>query len=127
MQQVASGEIQTRISAQAYAMVRAMESGEFRKIGVNCYRRSGEQYAEVELHPYREADARAQVGNLEAVRARRDAARVSRTLAALKHAAARGENVMPAMLEAVKAYATVGEITRELAQVFGRYQEPVRF
>ena len=127
VQQVASGEIQTRISAQAYAMVRAMESGEFRKIGVNCYRRSGEQYAEVELHPYREADARAQVGNLEAVRARRDAARVSRTLAALKHAAARGENVMPAMLEAVKAYATVGEITRELAQVFGRYQEPVRF
>ncbi len=127
VQQIASGEIQARISAQAYRMVRAKESGEFRKIGVNCYRQEGEQYAEVELHPYREADAQAQLTNLNAVRARRDAPRVSRTLAALKTAAVRGENVMPAMLDAVKAYATVGEITRELAQAFGRYQEPVRF
>ena len=127
VQQVASGEIQARVSAQAYKMVRAIENGGFRKVGVNCYRQEGEQYAEVELHPYREDDARAQVAGLDAVRARRDAAAVSRALGALKSAAARGENVMPAMMDAVKAYATVGEITRELVQVYGRYQEPVRF
>ena len=34
---------------------------------------------------------------------------------------------MPAMMDAVKAYATVGEMTREMVQVFGRYKEPVRF
>jgi len=127
VQQVASGEIQAHVSAQAYKMARAIENGEFRKVGVNCYRQEGEQYAEVELHPYREDDARAQVASLEAVRARRDAATVSRALIALKSAAARGENVMPAMMDAVKAYATVGEITQELVQVYGRYQEPVRF
>jgi methylmalonyl-CoA mutase N-terminal domain/subunit len=127
VQQVAAGKIQARVSAQAYKMVRAIESGEFRKVGVNCYRQEGERYAEVELHCYREGDARAQIAGLNAVRARRDASSVARALAVLKSAAACGQNVMPAMVDAVKAYATVGEITRELVEVFGRYQEPVRF
>jgi len=38
-----------------------------------------------------------------------------------------GVNLMPAIVEAVKAYASVGEITREMVQVFGRYREPIRF
>ena len=41
--------------------------------------------------------------------------------------AAAGRNVMPALVEAVKAYASVGEMTKELVGVFGRYQEPIRF
>ena len=127
VRQVACGEIQAQVSAQAYKMARAIESAEFRKVGVNCYRQEGEQYAEVELHPYREDDARAQIAGLNAVRARRDASKVAQVLAALKNAAACGQNVMPAMTDAVKAYATVGEITRQLVEVFGRYQEPVRF
>lgn len=127
VQQIASGEIQARVSAQAYKTLRAIESGAFRKVGVNCYRQEGEQYAGVELHPYRADDARAQVASLDAIRSRRDASSVKKALAALKNAAAAGENVMPAMNDAVKAYATVGEITRELVQVFGCYQEPVRF
>ena len=38
-----------------------------------------------------------------------------------------GANLMPAVVEAVKAYASVGEITQEMVKVFGRYREPVRF
>jgi len=127
VKQVASGEIQAKVSSQAYKMQRAIESGEFPKVGVNRYRLEGDQYAEVELHPYHEEDARKQVSTLNTVRARRDGASVKKALAALRAAAASGANVMPAMMDAVKAYATVGEMTREMVGVFGNYKEPVRF
>jgi methylmalonyl-CoA mutase N-terminal domain/subunit len=127
VKQVAEGAIQAKVSAQAYAMQRAIQSGEFRKVGVNCYRLDGEEHAEVELHPYRDEDARRQVASLNAVRERRDAVAVRSALAAVRAAARDGANVMPAVLTAVKAYATVGEITREFTDVFGRYREPIRF
>jgi methylmalonyl-CoA mutase N-terminal domain/subunit len=46
-------------------------------------------------------------------------------LAKIGAAARAGSNVMPAIVEAIKAYATVGEITGQLAAVYGRYREPV--
>jgi methylmalonyl-CoA mutase N-terminal domain/subunit len=52
---------------------------------------------------------------------------VTAALARLRTDAAEGRNVMPALMEAVKAYASVGEMTKELVAVFGRYQEPIRF
>ena len=45
----------------------------------------------------------------------------------MRGAAESRTNVMPAVVEAVKAYATVGEITQQLVGVYGRYREPVRF
>ncbi|MFO1402625.1 MAG: methylmalonyl-CoA mutase family protein [Steroidobacteraceae bacterium] len=127
VRQVASGEIQALVSRQAYHMLRDIQSGKFRKVGVNCYQSEGGEQAEVEMHPYQEDDARQQIASLDAVRRTRDAQAVKRTLAAVNAAARKGENVMPAIVEAVKAYASVGEITRELVQVYGRFQEPVRF
>ena len=41
--------------------------------------------------------------------------------------ASAGRNVMPSLVEAVKAYASVGEMTNQLVKIFGRYQEPIRF
>jgi methylmalonyl-CoA mutase N-terminal domain/subunit len=61
------------------------------------------------------------------MRASRDGARVVETLAQLRKDAEADRNVMPAIVEAVKAYATVGEITNELVAVYGRYKEPVKF
>ncbi len=124
---VAEGAIQAKVSAQAYRMQRAIEAGEFRKVGVNCYRSEQDEAHEVEMHPYNEADTERQTRALESVRAKRDAARVQQTLAAVRGAAQAGDNVMPAVIDAVKAYASVGEITLELAVVYGRYREPVRF
>ena len=97
-----------------------------RKVGVNCYR-VDEAPPEVELHPYDEAGAREQVARLAEVRRNRDAAAVARALDAVRRAAAEGSNTMPAIVDAVKAYASVGEITAALKQVFGAYREPVRF
>ena len=124
---VSEGIIQSRVSAQAYRMQRDIESGKFRKVGVNCYRNETEDEHPVEFHPYDEQGARVQIDGLNTVRAERDAARVRTALAALRSDAQAGRNVMPALMEAVKAYASVGEMTNELVAVFGRYREPVRF
>jgi methylmalonyl-CoA mutase N-terminal domain/subunit len=65
-----------------------------------------------------------QMARLEQVRRERDAAEVTRTLDALREAALGGHNAMPAIIDSVRAYATLGEITDVLREVFGEYQEP---
>lgn len=124
---VAEGAIQSQVSAQAYRMQRDIESGAFHKVGVNCYRSEAEEEHEVKMHPYSEEDTRMQVEGLNRIRGERDAGKARAGLERVGADARAGRNVMPAIMEAVKAYATVGEITRELAKVYGRYQEPIRF
>jgi len=124
---VSEGVVQARVSAQAYRRQRDIESGVFRKVGVNCYRSDDEAAHAVAFHPYREDDARAQVGALARVRAERNTAAVAAALARVRADARSGANLMPAILDAVNAYASVGEITNEMVKVFGRFVEPVRF
>jgi methylmalonyl-CoA mutase N-terminal domain/subunit len=104
-----------------------LESGEFHKVGVNCYVDEDEEAPDVELHPYAEKDAEAQIISLQQVRKTRDNNRVENVLTRLKNDAQDDKNVVPALIEAVKAYATVGEMTNVMIEVFGRYQEPIRF
>jgi methylmalonyl-CoA mutase N-terminal domain/subunit len=68
-----------------------------------------------------------QIAALRAVRARRDGARVDAALSALGEAARAGENVLPACVEAVSAYATVGEIVAVLREVHGDWRPAVAF
>src|SRR5262249_57434727 len=121
---VAEGLIQGRVSQYAYQRQRALESGEIRKVGVNCYTESEEAAPNVELHPYDEMGALEQIENLQRVKQARSNAAVECTLQALRPDAAAGRNVMPALMEAVKAYATVGEMTSALVDVYGRFREP---
>ncbi len=95
-------------------------------MGVNCYR-IDEEEPEVAMHPYDEAEARAQVEKLRSIRAERDNTRVRAALHRVRQAAQANENTMPAITEAVKAYATVGEINGVLMDVYGQFQEPIRF
>jgi methylmalonyl-CoA mutase N-terminal domain/subunit len=108
-------------------MQRDIESGTFRKVGVNCYRNENEEDHPVEFHPYNEEDAQVQIDGLNRIRSERDAGPVRSALARVRADAQAGRNVMPALMEAVKAYASVGEMTKELVDVFGRYREPSRF
>lgn len=124
---IADGTIQAKVSAQAYRTQRAIESGEFPKVGVNCYRNADAADTDVEMHPYDEEDAKRQIAGLNAIRMSRDPERVAQTLARLRGDAQTGRNVMPAIMDAVTAYATVGEMTNELVSVYGRYREPVKF
>ena len=123
---VAEGAIQAKVSAQAYRRQRDVEEGRFRKVGVNCYR-TEDKTPQMEFHPYRDDDARAQCAALARTRAERDGPRVQAALARVEADARSGANLMPAIMEAVKAYASVGEITKLLVGVFGRFREPVRF
>ena len=94
---------------------------------MNCYRVKEEEEHEVQMHPYNEQDTQMQIDSLNRIRGERDNAKVKAALARLATDARAERNVMPAIMDAVKAYASVGEITRELAAVYGRYQEPIRF
>ncbi|VAV86545.1 Methylmalonyl-CoA mutase [hydrothermal vent metagenome] len=123
---VSEGTIQSKVSAQAFEMQKNLQSGAFPKVGVNRYKIDQEEN-EVEFHPYDTKDADQQIENLNAVKAERSQTDVDRTLAMVKAAAEADDNVMPAIVEAVKAYATVGEITKKLVEVYGYYQEPIRF
>ncbi len=123
---IANGSIQAQVSAQAYQHQLDIDAGRFRKVGVNCYR-IDEDDPPVEFHPYDEAGAQAQVARLAEIRATRDAGSVVAALDAVRRDAASGANAMPAIVAAVKAYASVGEITAALTDVYGRYREPVQF
>jgi len=123
---VAEGIIQQRVSEYAYQRQRAFEAGTLRKVGVNCYTESEEENPNVELHPYDEMGAKAQIDALRHLRSERSNDAVERALRELRADATAGKNVMPALMAAVKAYATVGEMTTAMVDVYGRFREPTR-
>jgi methylmalonyl-CoA mutase N-terminal domain/subunit len=90
-------------------------------VGVNAFESDGEDSVEI-LQIDQRAQAH-QAKKLAALRARRDNDRVGASLDALKRAAEGTENTMPFILDAVRAYATLGEICEALREVFGSYQE----
>jgi methylmalonyl-CoA mutase N-terminal domain/subunit len=118
---VERGFPQREIQESAFRFQQAVERKEKTIVGVN------EFVMDEDAHPILyidEAVAEEQAARVRGLRARRDAARVARALEDLK-AAARGEdNLMPPILEASRAYATVGEMCDALREVFGEYEEP---
>jgi methylmalonyl-CoA mutase N-terminal domain/subunit len=84
-----------------------------------------EEERDVQLHEYKPEQAEKQIRRLNQVKAQRDGAAVSESLEKLRHATEGSENLMPYILEAVRAYATVGEMTQVLKDVFGEFKEPV--
>ncbi|MBK7580654.1 MAG: methylmalonyl-CoA mutase [Myxococcales bacterium] len=123
---IAEGRVQADVSRQAYEQRKRLERGELQKVGVNTFV-DEEPGPDVEFHPYRREEAEKQLVRLARVRAERNAGEVEATLSAVAAAARDGKNVMPPVIAAVKAYASVGEICGALRQVFGSYAEPVRF
>jgi len=126
VQAIAEGSLQRQVAAQAYAHERAVQSGEFVKVGVNKYRSAErDQERAVKLHDYEPDAAQEQIGRLKDIKASRDQAAVDAALQRLEATAKSDENLMPAIMEAVEAYATVGEISALFREVFGEFQEPV--
>jgi methylmalonyl-CoA mutase N-terminal domain/subunit len=123
---VAEGRVQAEVNRAAYEREKAFQAGEVKKVGVNVFTEE-EESREIEFHPYREEEARRQVERLDKVRRARDGKAVQAALAKVKEAAASRTNVMPAIIDAVQAYATVGEVCRALKEAFGTYKEPIRF
>jgi len=120
---VEKGFPQREIQESAYQYQKALERGEQTIVGVNKYAMDDEPQ-EVPILVIDESVRNHQVERLETVRVKRDAGEVQRTLDTLRKAAQRGENTMPATIEAVRAYATLGEICSALRDVYGVYEEP---
>jgi methylmalonyl-CoA mutase N-terminal domain/subunit len=112
--------VQRRIQDVAFERQREVETGERVVVGVNEYR--VDEDPEVDLAEVSEEEERRQRERLADVRAERDDEAVDATLAALREAAAGDENLVPHVVDAVKAYATVGEVCDVLRDVFGEYR-----
>jgi methylmalonyl-CoA mutase, N-terminal domain len=120
---IETGYVQQEIQKSAYAYQRAVESGEQVVVGVNRFQAEQEQpIPTLRIDPEIE---RSQVARLQALRARRDAGKSRLALEEVERRARCAENLMPAILAAVEAYATVGEISDALRRAFGEYQESV--
>lgn len=120
---IEKGYMQQEIQESAYRYQKDVETGERTVIGVNKFTGGGEQ--PMDLLKVDPAVGERQAARLKEVRATRDAAKVSAALQQLRRAAQSNENIMPYMVEAVKAYATLGEICGVLREIFGEYQQQV--
>jgi methylmalonyl-CoA mutase N-terminal domain/subunit len=121
---IEQGWFTERLAQGAYGDQQAVESGNRKVVGVNVHQldESAPDPAVFRVDPESE---RRQLARLARVRARRDDEAVRRALAKLERSAREGRNTIPATIDAVRAYATVGEITGSLRQVYGSYRRPL--
>jgi methylmalonyl-CoA mutase N-terminal domain/subunit len=122
---IEAGFPQREIMDAAYAYQRALDANEKIVVGVNDFVDDDEQPIEtLYIDDAVEGEQKAAVARL---RRERDGTAVTSALAALSQACRDGRNVMPPLIEAVKTYATVGEISDVMREVFATYEEPAVF
>jgi methylmalonyl-CoA mutase N-terminal domain/subunit len=118
---IEGGYPQKEIAESAYQFQLAVERREKIIVGVNEF--VAEREEPIPILYIDEAAAERQLAKLERLRKERDNDRVRRSLDALREAATGGANTMPPILDAVRAYATVGEMCDALRDVWGEYEE----
>jgi len=124
---IEAGYVQGEIQKAAYEFQRAVEKKDQIVVGVNDFIAPTDGNGARTI-PTLRIDAeieRTQIARLNALRAKRDSARSQSALTELQRSAATTENLLPAILAAVEAYATIGEISDTLRRLFGEYQESV--
>ena len=120
---IEAGFVQTEIQRAAYDFQRSVETKDQIVVGVNDFVAHQEhQIPTLRIDPAIEL---AQVERLKTLRAKRDNAKTTAALRELECRAKTSENLLPAILTAVEAYATVGEISDAMRHVYGEYQESV--
>jgi methylmalonyl-CoA mutase N-terminal domain/subunit len=117
------GFVQQEIQNAAYEYQQAVDHEEAIVVGVNRFEVEEEKPIPIQrIDPALESR---QIERVRALRARRDAEPWKQAVTSVENAARSGENVMPRILAAVEAYATVGEISDAMRRVFGEYREAV--
>jgi methylmalonyl-CoA mutase N-terminal domain/subunit len=117
------GFIQQEIQNAAYDFQQSVDRLERVVVGVNRFQSEDEK--SIAIQRIDEELERRQVERLRALRARRDPAPHQAAIRQVEEAARSGENLMPRIVNAVEAYATVGEISDAMRRVFGEHQETV--
>ena len=122
---IEKGFFQKEIADASYRYVKEIERKDRVIVGVNEYRIPEPPPEILKIGPELEAK---QLRRLRETKARRDAKRVETALNRLQAAQEKeGENLMPHLLEATRAYATLGELRAAMVEVFGEYREPSMF
>ena len=119
---IEKGFPQREIQDSAYQYQKAVERGDQVIVGVNKYEM--EENSSIPILAIDESVRAHQIERLDQARAKRDSGSAANALEKLKQAAQNKENTMPATIEAVRAYATLGEICSALRDVYGVYEEP---
>ncbi len=117
------GFVQQEIQNAAYEQQKAVESGDATVVGVNRFTQQGRE--QVPIQRTDESLELKQVERLRALRMKRDQTAWRNAIEGVQMAARSGENLMPSIVDAVEACATVGEISDAMRAVFGEYQESV--
>jgi methylmalonyl-CoA mutase N-terminal domain/subunit len=120
---IEGGFQQRQIQESAYRVQQAIEAGNQVVVGVNKFRDDRAGRSAPPLQRIDPEGERRQIERVRRVRAERDADAWERTLGRLEDCARGEENVLPALIEAVGAYATVGEISNRLRQAWGEHRE----
>jgi methylmalonyl-CoA mutase N-terminal domain/subunit len=118
------GYPQKAVAEEAYRVAREEEKGERIVVGVNKFQ-GEEEKRRLVIHRSDPQAVTRQIQRTREVKASRDREGAQRALDALSRAAETPENLMPYFIEAVKAYASIGEITAALKKVFGEFKEPL--
>ena len=119
---IESGWVVQEIGEEAYRFQREVEQGERVVVGLNRF--TTDETPPIELHTPDPSVASTVRDEIDELRRDRDSKALSRALDELKSVASEGGNLMPATLEAVRALATVGEVSGALREIFGEWQAP---
>jgi methylmalonyl-CoA mutase N-terminal domain/subunit len=122
---IKKGFFQKEIAKSAYLYQKTIDEHQRKVVGVNCYK--GEEELSIPLLKIDEEGEKKHLARLKKMREERDKGTVDKTLESLRKAAEGEENLMPYILKAVQAYATLGEICDVLREVFGEYKEPIMY
>ncbi|MBL8150140.1 MAG: methylmalonyl-CoA mutase, partial [Blastocatellia bacterium] len=120
---IENGWVQREIQEAAYQYQKALEHNEEVVVGVNKF--TIEEEGHIPILKINDEIERNQVESLKKLRSERNQQEVDAALAAVTQAAKTDENLMPHIIRAVEVYATVGEISDRLREVFGEYQESI--
>ena len=123
---VEEGFPQREIADSAYQHQREVERGERTIVGINRFKEK-DQGSNIELLKIDDGVSAHQINKLKAFKARRDPVAVRLALSRVEQACKSGQNVMPVLVDAVKAYATLGEISDVYRNVWGAYREAASF
>ncbi len=122
LEAVKKGYVQRECLKSAYDYQKAVESGEQVVVGVNAF--TSDEKLDIPLMEIDESVEQRQIARLKALRRSRDNAAVQKALDNVRRVCRSQDNVMPVLIDTVKTYATVGEVTDVMREVFGEYREP---
>jgi len=122
---IEKGFFQREISRSAYTYQKKLEQKQKYHVGVNIFEE--EEKPDIEILKISKQVERDQKRALKHIKRERNTRKVKQTLKALRTAAVNGENLMPRILDCVRAYATLGEMCSTLKEEFGEYKEPIIF